>query len=507
MTKAVREQLENNRSYVEYLDEISKAELLHGLLGCGMFSNKLPPMFSAETLYDYARHNALSSKTKGRKYISFRAPKNDGGARAMGIPHPESYARLCLTLENSWEEIRKKLADNCVGQQYKVSRIHLRKQSISGKLFSMNYRVWRLDGDPIPLIQITATHQVKTDISLCFPSIYSHAVPWALVEKEVAKTKRSNRYWFNQIDRDLRNCTDGETHGILIGPDASNLISEIILTRIDKELIEKGYCFVRNIDDYLCYTRSFDVARRFLVDLDEQLNKYGLLRNQKKTSIESLPVPLGEDWVAKLRYLSNELPVKVDRGTVGSVFDQSIALMLENNNVSILVFLLRVLAHRDLTEPAKELLVGRMLQLARSFPYLLPTFEELIIDSFGVNVEDINQLSNDLYKSSIESHDWFSAYYSFYYALKYGFNINGVLVDHAINSGDCILKTMEYRYSVERNNKSAIRKLELDALRLLQDGEAEENWLFVYEALSAKQLGNDPLGDMKSKGVSFISMV
>ena len=505
MTKSVREQLEGRRSYAEYLDEISENELLYGLLGCGMFSDKLPPVFSSQQLFDYTENNPLPTKLKSRRYISFRAPKCDGGTRAMGIPHPLSYAQLCLTLESDWEKIKNKLKDNCINQKYKVSRIHFRKQAASGRLFKMNYHVWPFDGDPTPLIQIGATYRVSTDISMCFPSIYSHAVPWALVGKEMAKVKRTSQFWFNRIDRDIRNCTDGETHGILIGPDSSNLIAEIILTEIDRELIAKGYRYVRNIDDYICYTESYDDARRFLVDLDEQLIKYGLLRNQKKTLIEPLPIPLSEDWVTELRRLSNELPEKVDRGAVGSSLDYATALMQMHKNTSIMIFLLRVLAKREFTAPAEELLVSRMLQLVRSYPYLVITFEELVLNRFNVATEDINLLSNYLYKLSFDTHDWFGAYYAFYYSLKYKFNINGVLVDDVISSDDCLLKTLEYRYALERNNRSAIQKLESDAMQLLKNGDADENWLFVYEALSAQQLGNNSLGDLKSKGVAFIS--
>lgn len=52
------------------------------------------------------------------------------------------------------------------------------------------------------------------------------------------------------------NLTNGETHGLLVGPHASNLLSELILTRIDKTLFDEGYRFVRHIDDYLCYVDS-----------------------------------------------------------------------------------------------------------------------------------------------------------------------------------------------------------------------------------------------------------
>ena len=69
---------------------------------------------------------------------------------------------------------------------------------------------------------------------------------------------------------------NGETHGLLIGPHSSNLLSEVILTVVDKILYDKGYRFVRNIDDYDCYVGSQDDAKLFLRDLEEILREFDL---------------------------------------------------------------------------------------------------------------------------------------------------------------------------------------------------------------------------------------
>ena len=58
----------------------------------------------------------------------------------------------------------------------------------------MNYDNWRDDGSPEEDIMLGKKYLVKVDISQCFPSIYTHAIPWALVTKEVAKNTASKRY-------------------------------------------------------------------------------------------------------------------------------------------------------------------------------------------------------------------------------------------------------------------------------------------------------------------------
>ena len=45
----------------------------------------------------------------------------------------------------------------------------------------MNYSNWKTDGTPEPDLLIGKKYIVKADISTCFPSIYTHSIPWALV--------------------------------------------------------------------------------------------------------------------------------------------------------------------------------------------------------------------------------------------------------------------------------------------------------------------------------------
>ena len=90
---------------------------------------------------------------------------------------------------------------------------------------------------------------VKTDISSCFPSMYSHALSWALVGKNYAKVNKGNsKEWYNKIDIYSRKISNNETHGVLIGTHTSNILSEIILTSVDAQLADK-YSYIRFIDD------------------------------------------------------------------------------------------------------------------------------------------------------------------------------------------------------------------------------------------------------------------
>ena len=152
------------------------------------------------------------------------------------------------------------------------------------------------------------------------------------------------------------NLRSNETHGFLIGPHTSNLLSEIILTVIDGKLRKKKWDYVRNIDDYTCYVDSYEKAQKFLTDIGVQLRHFDLLLNHKKTKIESLPVASTRQWVRHLNSfdLATAYGSKVDFKKAQAYLDLAVALVEENNgNAAILNYAIKVLSKRKMTENAR----------------------------------------------------------------------------------------------------------------------------------------------------------
>ncbi|WP_303841338.1 hypothetical protein [Selenomonas ruminantium] len=103
------------KSYIKCLEEISNEELLEGLLGYGMFSEKLPPVFSSISFYHYwiSELNEYND-WKSKKYICFESMRNNNIPRQLGIPNPFKYAILCEKLYNSWNDILDTFRENSV---------------------------------------------------------------------------------------------------------------------------------------------------------------------------------------------------------------------------------------------------------------------------------------------------------------------------------------------------------------------------------------------------------
>ena len=232
-----------DKTYCVFMDEISADELYEGLLAYGFFAEKLSPVFTAVPFFEYCKTISNPFESGWDDYITFRVMRNISISRLMGIPNPFKYQRLCAELRDDWNKIRDHFRTQTAQQTYRMSRIHVRKEYGEKRIFEMNYKNWRVDGNPESDLLIhdkgTSRFLVKADISTCFPSIYSHSIQWALVGKAESKRTIHDDTWYSRIDKACQEMRNGETHGLLIGPHASNLLSEIILNVVDRKFFIK----------------------------------------------------------------------------------------------------------------------------------------------------------------------------------------------------------------------------------------------------------------------------
>lgn len=147
------------------------------------------------------------------------------------------------------------------------------------------------------------SHMMQTDISKCFPSIYTHSIGWATKSKKLAKEKPSGSF-DGMFDTLMQDINYRETNGIIIGPEVCRIFSEIILQQIDLDLIDKlsedksnsvglkigsDYDFRRYVDDYFVFYRDINVRDRVLSALNKCLSEYKLYLNDSKTIIVKRP--------------------------------------------------------------------------------------------------------------------------------------------------------------------------------------------------------------------------
>lgn len=499
------------KTYLEYLKEISADDLLQGLLGFGLFAEKIPGFLTSEQFYKfYIDQKKPVFEQKEKDFIRYESMRNTNAPRSLSIPNPFAYANLCSSLTDNWPKFIKHFKTYTDHESYKVSRIHLRKLKDKKHLFEINYKHFDNDGQPEQKIIIRNRFKVEADISSCFPSIYSHSIPWSLVGKTKAKNHKDDKTkWYNILDFNLRNIKNGETNGLLIGPHISNLFSEVVLCVVDKKLWDKGYRFVRNIDDYSCYTSTMEDAERFILDLSSELKEFELRLNNKKTKITSLPKSSIINWVNRL----NNFPVGEKYSEDGkqifeikklkAFMDLSIEMMLEENDSAILNYAMKVISGKHLSENARDFYTNQIHHLVLLYPYLILLLEEHFFNPFSPSIESKIEIAKDIYRIGIDRRFYEANSYSIYWALKYNLDLNiPHMHDDALKSDHCIFMLLGFFMAKREKNKNAITMYQEKAEEL-KKSELDRYWLFVYECLPAIKLEGD-FKRIKNKKVTFI---
>ncbi len=133
---------------------------------------------------------------------------------------------------------------------------------------------------------------IQSDITDCYPSIYTHTISWALHGKEWAKVHRHSKDGIgNMIDNKIQSLQGGQTNGIPQGSILMDFIAEMVLGYADLQLlelvekakIEKEFKILRYRDDYRIFSNHLDVAEKIMKLLSEVLLDLNLKINSKKT--------------------------------------------------------------------------------------------------------------------------------------------------------------------------------------------------------------------------------
>ncbi len=499
--------------YSDYTNEISKNEIFDNLVSCGLFAEKIPNFLTSIEFLNYIKTIPIPfPHVKDKDYIRYASMRNINIPREMAIPEPFAYANLCNSISENWNRLQKYFEFKTRNQKYKVSRIHLRKMDNTCALFEMNYKNYEKDSEPEQDNVIRSKYVAKADISNFFPSIYSHSIPWSLKGKEFAK-KRANRnrtLWFNKLDTYSRNLKYGETNGVLIGPHASNLISEIVLARVDYELINKGYKYTRYIDDYTCYVENYGVAEQFFVDLSSELKKYELKLNDKKSEIIPLPQASVKNWVNKLSNYTfvntyefngkESLRIKELKGFLDFVID---LVLKENNDTSILNYAIKIIAKMGLSPNAKEYFIKQIHHLVLLYPYLIHLLDEFVYEPHNIQKSIIKKIALDIYAYGISKRFYEATSYAVYWSIKYDFRVDELseLFDDAKQSNDAIFLLISYLYDKRTGNNNLVEYRKV-ARKLKTD--FDRYWIFIYEVLSYNELSSEFRLMKQNSTVSFV---
>lgn len=168
-------------------------------------------------------------------------------------------------------------------------------------------RVWRM-------CNFKYKYYAKLDYKACFDSIYTHAFTW-IIERNVVDAKDAcNSHLFVTIDRILQNINGRSSNGIVVGPEFSRMMAEVLLQHIDsvisvslsKENIiyNVDYVAFRYVDDIFLFANQPQVIEQILSKYKMIGERYLLRLNELKLTKGSTPC-LPKEWLEKTRQLSD----------------------------------------------------------------------------------------------------------------------------------------------------------------------------------------------------------
>lgn len=265
-------------------------------------------------------------KTKQQDFdkVNYHIISNKDGKyawRPFQLINPALYVSLVHTITEptNWELIKNRFKQFSVSDNISCHSLPIYNDKSCKKTVSQVTNWWNSIEQNSLEMTLDFNCIFTTDIQDCYNSIYTHAIPWALHSKEIAKNNRSidKKYIGNEIDYLLRCMNNGQTNGIPQGSELMNFIAEFVLGYIDLLLFEKlknlninEYKILRYRDDYRIFTNNSIDAELIGKSLSEILSEFGFKLNSTKTKLSSdlIVDSLKEDkifWIINARKTGN----------------------------------------------------------------------------------------------------------------------------------------------------------------------------------------------------------
>ena len=135
----------------------------------------------------------------------------------------------------------------------------------------------------------------------------------------LAKKYKDKKYKYtfpNASDSISQRINFNETHGLVVGPEFSRVIAELLLTRIDVNLYQfakeqnlehkKDYSLYRFIDDYFIFAKNKKDIELIEQFLKIELDKYNLALNIGKTTLQEKPFEIYDNSIISLKKILKE---------------------------------------------------------------------------------------------------------------------------------------------------------------------------------------------------------
>lgn len=290
------------------------------------FDMELPPYFNFQPLLestlaevsDIEVGEILAWKPADHEGLNYTLMYNKDGDiawRPFELMHPVIYSKCIdiISKEENWKILQNRLASFRGGavECCSIPVVDLDVEPRPKRKQILNW--WKSIEQRSLELSLKYSHVSLTDVSNCYPSIYTHSIAWAIHGRDCAKNNRRDKNLIgNQLDRLIQGSREGQTNGIPQASSLSHLVAELILGYCDtfiNDRLGKGHdiLILRYRDDFRVFGNSDSECAEGIKIVSECLNKFGMKLGASKT-FRSSNVVLGAvkqdkiDALAILRY-------------------------------------------------------------------------------------------------------------------------------------------------------------------------------------------------------------
>lgn len=275
--------------------------------------------------------------------------RSGGLRRNLGIPNPTAYSKLACWIALHWERLQPSINASPFSLTKPVDNDPDRAISPAHSLDERTTR--RIE------LRANARFVLQADVNRFYPSIYTHAIPWAVHGKNAVKAAMAdetlNMLWADELDALVRGQNENQTLGIPIGPECSLVLAELLLGNIDAELARQfpDLRGIRYIDDYEFAFYERAAAEKVANSLQALLSNFELAFNASKTRIVELPDTIEPLWTSRLRtFVFRDAGIKGQRHDLTSYFDTTFDFTSKEPSAGILKYAIPRLYNIDVHE-------------------------------------------------------------------------------------------------------------------------------------------------------------
>lgn len=183
-------------------------------------------------MHPYCQHSFIELYQKYDTLMLHLCSRSPFSLRRMNKVASSYYSETVVNTESAIKDSEFEVVAEEISTQTRYLKSYFKYQPID-----LIYKFY--EGNDFQRLEQRFNFMMEFDISKCFYHIYTHSIAWAIKDKETSKRNARTESFENTFDQLMQKSNYNETNGIVVGPEISRIFAEIILQKVDTNVLRK----------------------------------------------------------------------------------------------------------------------------------------------------------------------------------------------------------------------------------------------------------------------------